>query len=285
MKLLVTGGTGQLGRAVLRVGATKKIETVALDHGELDVCNELDVEGALDAHAPTVLINAAAYTAVDSAESEPNRAFSVNAEGALNIARACARRDITLLHVSTDYVFSGHSARPYLEGDAVAPATAYGRSKAAGEQGVLACAGVVVRTSWLFEERGPSFVHTILRLAAEREVLRVVDDQRGCPTWADDLAGALLGLAHLDRRHSIYHYCNDGATTWYGFASAILAEARSVRAMRCERIDAISTREYPTPARRPAYSVLDTSRIRAAGIIPPSWIPGMKHVVAKVLRS
>jgi dTDP-4-dehydrorhamnose reductase len=140
-----------------------------------------------------------------------------------------------------------------------------------------------VRTSWLFEAKGPSFVHTMLRLAAERPVLRVVGDQRGCPTWADDLADALLVLGSQPALDRCYHYCNTGETTWHGFAIAIVDEARKHRAIVCERVDAITTAEYPTPAKRPAYSVLDTSRIRALGILPPPWQVGLARVVEQEL--
>jgi dTDP-4-dehydrorhamnose reductase len=158
----------------------------------------------------------------------------------------------------------------------------YGESKAEGEQAVWAAGGIVVRTSWLFGHGGPSFVHTMVRLAKDRSELRVVDDQRGCPTFAGDLADALLRLGTIETLAPCYHYCNAGETTWYGFATAIIAEARKHRALACERIVPITTAEYPTPARRPAYSVLDTSRLRALGIEPPSWDIGLAQVIAEM---
>ena len=276
--ILVTGGRGQLGRALARRGTV-----AAPGHADCDVTDEASVLRALDTHAPSAVIDAAAYTAVDRAETERDRAFAINAEGAAVLARCCAARRIRLLYVSTDYVFDGTARAPYREDDPLAPLGAYGASKAAGERAVHEAGGTVVRTSWLFGEGGPSFVHTMLRLAKERPVLRVVADQRGCPTWTDNLAGALLALAMRPELAPTYHFCNAGETTWHGFAEAIVAEARRHRPLACERVEAITTAEYPTPARRPAYSVLDTSRLRALGIATPPWQPGLADVIAKEL--
>jgi dTDP-4-dehydrorhamnose reductase len=284
MKVLVTGAAGQLGRALVRVGASVGHSISAVDLGQLDIRDEAAVARAVGASGADVVVNAAAYTAVDNAESEHELAFAVNATGAGNVATACRAAGVPLLHVSTDYVFDGSATKPYREDAAMAPLGVYGRSKAAGEEAVRGRGGVIVRTSWLFEERGPSFVHTMLRLARERAVLRVVDDQVGCPTWADDLARAIYRLVDAGRREGTYHFCNDGVTSWHGFASAIVERARRHVALACERIDAISTSEYPTPARRPMYSVLDTAKIRAEGITPPAWTIGLDHVVAEVLR-
>lgn len=274
MKILVTGGKGQLGRSLAARGAT------ALDVDELDITNLAHVERVREFD---LVINAAAYTAVDKAEAEPERAFAINRDGAARLAAACAAHRVRLLHVSTDYVFDGTADRPYREEDPRAPLGVYGASKAEGEQAVHAHGGTVVRTSWLFAEGGPSFVHTMLRLARERQVLRVVADQHGCPTYAGDLADGLIGLARLPAVAATYHYCNAGPTTWHGFASAIIEQARTHVQLACERIDAITTAEYPTPARRPAYSVLDTTRIREAGITPPPWTGGLARVVAQAL--
>ena len=283
MRILVTGGRGQLGRSAVRRGAARGHEVVAPDRAELDLRAPAQIAAALDRAAPDLAINAAAYTAVDRAEAARDDAFAVNAAGAGRLAEACAARRIPLLQVSTDYVFDGRSPAPYREDDPVAPLGVYGESKLAGERAALAAGASVVRTSWLFATGGPSFVHTMLRLAAERPVLRVVADQRGCPTWADDLADALITLGEQAAPAAIYHYCGDGPTTWHGFAEAIVAEARRYRALACERIEAISTAEYPTPARRPAWSVLDTSRIRALGVAPRPWQIGLARVIADEL--
>jgi dTDP-4-dehydrorhamnose reductase len=189
--------------------------------------------------------------------------------------------------MSTDYVFDGKATTPYREDAPVGALGVYGATKAEGERRVLDAGGVVVRTSWLFEQDGPSFVHTMLRLAKERDVLRIVNDQVGCPTWADDLATALLSLAALGRRkqlESTYHFCDAGVVTWFGFANAIVEEARSRGAeLACQRIEPIMTADYPLPAQRPAFSALDTTRIRGLGISTPTWKIGLAHVVSRVL--
>ena len=283
MRVVVTGGHGQLGRAIVRRGLASGDAVHALGRDALDVCR---VDAAqLAALAPDLVINAAAYTAVDRAEAEPARAFAVNADGAARLARACADTGCALLQVSTDYVFDGAGARAYREDDPVAPLGVYGASKSAGEQAVIAHGGTVVRTSWLFGDGGPSFVHTMLRLAAERPVLRVVADQHGCPTWADDLADTLLALGRHAGRGACYHACGAGPTTWHGFAEAIVDEARRHRVLRCERVEAITTADYPTPARRPARAILDTTRLAALALAPPAWRVGLAAVVAQALSS
>jgi dTDP-4-dehydrorhamnose reductase len=283
MKILVTGGLGQLGRSVVRRGAALGHQVAAPGRAALDVRDPAQIAAALDRAAPDLAINAAAYTAVDRAEAARDEAFAINAAGAGQLAQACAARRIPLLHVSTDYVFDGRSAAAYREDDPVAPIGAYGETKLAGERAALAAGASVVRTSWLFATGGPSFVHTMLRLAAERPTLRVVADQHGCPTWAEDLADALIALGERAAPAAIYHYCGDGPTTWHGFAEAIVAEARRHRPLACERIEAITTADYPTPARRPAHSVLDTARIRGLGIAPRQWQIGMIQVIADEL--
>jgi dTDP-4-dehydrorhamnose reductase len=284
MKVLVTGGRGQLGRAVARRGAVHGHSVASPDVDELDICDSASVERALAASSPDLVINAAAYTAVDKAETERELAFKVNRDGAGVLAEACRAARVQLLGVSTDYVFDGTGTTPYREDHPLGPLGVYGTSKAEGEAEIRNRGGAVVRTSWLFEAKGPSFVHTMLRLAKDRPLLRVVADQQGCPTWADDLADALLALAPKATAGGVYHFCNDGVTNWHAFATAIIDEGRRLRPLACERIEAITTAEYPTPAKRPAYSVLDTSNIRALGIVPPSWHPGLAQVVAEILR-
>jgi dTDP-4-dehydrorhamnose reductase len=270
MKIFVPGGRGQLGRSLIARGRTMGHTVDARDLPEFDLC------GPIELPACDLVINAAAYTAVDRAEIERDRALAVNRDGVASLARVCRDRGVPMIHVSTDYVFDGTANRPYREDDPVAPIGAYGESKEAGERAVLALGATIIRTSWLFGEGGPSFVHTILRLARDRPVLRVVADQRGCPTYAGDLAEALIATATAPV--GIYHYCNEGATTWHAFATAIVRQAGLGT-----RVEAITTAEYPTPARRPAYSVLDTSRVRALGIIPPPWHIGLVRVVSDAL--
>jgi dTDP-4-dehydrorhamnose reductase len=265
VKTLVTGAGGQLGRALLRrLGGAG----VGLPHAELPIEDAAAVARALDAHRPDRVVNAAAYTQVDRAESEPGIAFAANRDGAAHVARACAARGIRLVHLSTDYVFDG--TRPsWREDDPTGPLNVYGRSKLAGEQAVLDAhpGALVVRTSWLFSRDGANFVTTMLRLARQRPVLRVVADQRGCPTHADDLARALLALEAT----GVVHFAGDGPTTWHGFATAIFAAARLE-----VTIEPIATSDYPTPARRPMSSVLDTSRARALGVVPAPWLDGLR---------
>ena len=285
--MLVTGGRGQLGRAIaVRAGADVR----AVDIDELDIRDPAQVDHAL-ADTPAAVIDCAAYTGVDRAETDADAAYAINRDGAATLARACRARGIPLIHVSTDYVFDGTASRPYREDDAIAPVGVYGASKAAGDAEVHAAGGVVVRTSWLFGDGGPSFVHTMIRLARERLAVRVVDDQHGCPTYAGDLANALLALARRAAGGGFldptYHYCNAGATTWHGFATAIVDELRTLAdgpPVVCTRVVPITTAEYPTPARRPAYSVLDTARIATLGIVPPHWRAGMQRVVAHAVR-
>jgi dTDP-4-dehydrorhamnose reductase len=283
--LLVTGAHGQLGRAL--AGAVAPGRTVvALDRAALELCDPASIEAALSALAPAAVINAAAYTGVDRAEQERDAAHAVNAIAPGVLAAACARRAIPLVHVSTDYVFDGTLRRPYREDDPVAPLGVYGETKAAGERAVIAAGGIVLRTSWLFSATGHNFVRTIVRLASERSELRVVADQHGCPSFAGDIAGAAIGLAVRATAGaplaSIYHAASAGPTTWHDFASAIVEAVRARRPVACERVVPITTADYPTPARRPAYSVLDTTRIRALGIELPSWTVGLARVITEL---
>jgi dTDP-4-dehydrorhamnose reductase len=280
VKVVVFGAGGQLGRALSRRAGQQKLRALGRN---VDVTNAPAVGHALDEHRPDAVINAAAYTAVDRAEAECDRAFVVNVTGADIVARECAKRGVRMLHVSTDYVFDGVATRPYRENDPIAPVNAYGVSKAVGEDAVRAAGGIIVRTSWLFGEGGPSFVHSIVRLATERTVLRVVADQYGCPTWADDLADALLMLAEGSSSSGTYHYCNSGPTTRHAFALTVVEDARRYRRLACERVEPITTAEHPTPARRPLCSVLDTSRIAAVLGVPPSWRVGLSAMLAQEL--
>ena len=233
------------------------------------------------------MINAAAYTAVDQAESEQELAFSVNCKGPAYLAKACSKFRIPLIHVSTDYVFDGSKRTPYLETDPVSPVCVYGESKAAGEKAVRDAleAHIILRTSWLYSTHGNNFVKTILRLANEREELRVVADQYGCPTYAWDLAAAILHIAdQMGRRGKTqwgtYHYCGQGIITWHDFAVKICGLAKRYVPVRVKEIEAISTAEYYTPAKRPAYSVLDCSKIaRCFGISIRPWQDSLEDML------
>jgi dTDP-4-dehydrorhamnose reductase len=235
---------------------------------------------------PELVLNAAAYTAVDKAESETERAFAVNAHGPAVLAAWCQEQGAAVIHVSTDYVFDGNQSRPYTEDDATNPQNVYGASKLKGELELRTKLErhVVLRTSWVFSAHGHNFVKTILRLASERPELRVVDDQRGRPTPAADLARAMLSLAEQlaqtrELAWGTYHFAGAGATTWHGFAKAIL-EARYPAASSRPKLTAITSAEFPTPAPRPGNSVLDTSRFEHVfGIAIAPWRDGLRSVV------
>jgi dTDP-4-dehydrorhamnose reductase len=277
MRILVAGGAGQVGAALARRGAARGHAVLAHGRSSLDVTSSTAVDAAVDASGADAVINAAAYTAVDRAESEREAALAVNSGGAANLATACRARGVPLLHISTDYVFDGDKGAPYVETDRVHPINVYGETKAAGEVAVRAACpdATIVRTSWVFGLEGANFVRTIARLARARPELRVVADQHGCPTFADDLADALLDLAVRADNPPLLHYCGDGPTTWHGLAEAIVQ-----RLGLGTRVEPIATAEYPTPARRPRSSVLDTSLIRSLGIVPPSWRTGLEKMLA-----
>jgi dTDP-4-dehydrorhamnose reductase len=221
---------------------------------------------------PDYVVNCAAYTAVDKAESEQVLCYKINAEAVVNLSAACKLTGSKLVHISTDYVFSGDGTRPYREDDITGPLSVYGKSKLQGEQALKGNHdSIIIRTSWLYSQYGNNFVKTMLRLGREREELRVVNDQSGSPTYAPDLADAILQIIEVSSgdsfRNGTYHYCNTGTTTWYAFAKNIIEKA----ALKC-RVIPIETKDYPTAAPRPAYSVLDTEKIRKTfGITIPDW--------------
>jgi len=286
--LLVTGANGQVGHALAAM-ASADLEIVALGRARLDVTDADAVRRLVEAHAPDAVVNAAAYTAVDRAEGEPDLAFAVNRDGPAHLAGACAEAGIPLLHVSTDYVFDGAKEGPYTEDDPVAPLGVYGRSKWEGEEAVRERLDrhVILRTAWVFSDHGHNFVKTMLRLAREREVLRVVADQHGGPTAASDIADALVAVARqvvaAPGRWGTYHVAGRPATTWHGFAEAIVEEARRHGPVAVRAVEPIPTAAYPTPARRPAHSVLDTAKITAAfGVEAPDWRPALARVVARL---
>jgi dTDP-4-dehydrorhamnose reductase len=291
VKILVLGACGQLGRELTENAHAFGFEAAGLDHDALDITDRAGVESAVSGNRPAMVINAAAYTAVDQAESDAARALAVNRDGAAHVAAACARARIPLIHTSTDFVFDGRKGAPYVETDAVEPLSVYGLSKAEGEAGIrsLLEEHIIVRTSWLYSRWGKNFVKTMLRLGREREILRVVDDQRGSPTHAADLAGAVLAIAARIREKSVswgtYHFCDGGETSWHGFALKIFDLARPREVFRVKEVQPIKTSEYPSPARRPAYSVLDCSLIkRVFGITPPPWTESLARMIETLYR-
>lgn len=265
MRLLITGAGGQLGHDVVAAATSAGDEVLGLTHAELDVTDRDRVLGVVTTWQPDAVIHAAAWTAVDDCESDPERAFLANALAVRWVAEACDRVQAHLVHVSTDYVFDGTLDRPYAEWDEPRPASVYGASKLAGEREAAALGphAAVVRTSWVAGEHGSNMVATILRLAAERPSLAFVDDQRGHPTFTADLAPVLRRLA-LDRRSGVHHVTNQGAVSWFELAREVLRAAG--RDPEMVRPIATADLQPPRPARRPANSVLDNAVLRAAGL-------------------
>jgi dTDP-4-dehydrorhamnose reductase len=288
--LLIIGGNGQLGWELVRQSSLKGLETHSLDCPGIDIGIESSARRCLAPLQAEVIVNAAAYTAVDQAEAEPERAFAVNREGPRNLALYCRERGIPLIHLSTDYVFDGTKKDAYVEEDPVSPLGAYGRSKEAGEAEVrkLLESHVIIRTAWLYGVHGQNFVKTMLNLAREKETLRVVNDQWGCPTNAADLADAILKITeqHLAGKAILwgtYHYCGAGETNWHGFAEAIFELARQHEFLKVREVVPITTAEYPTAARRPVYSVLDCSKIgQNFGVWPRPWKQSLAEMIDRL---
>jgi len=295
MKILLTGSGGQLGCDLAPLLEMAGHEVVVPRSKELDISDAAAVAAAVAAIRPEVIINAAAYTKVDLAEKEKEAAAAINARGPENLARAAGMNGAALVHISTDFVFDGKKPRPYTEDDATGPLGVYGRTKLDGEAAIRRTLErhMIVRTSWLYGSGGSggNFVKTILRLAAEREHLRVVYDQAGSPTWTADLAAALVSVVRSIEEGDdagdgwgLYHYSNEGVASWYDFAVAIVEEAqRAGFGVKCNRVEPILAVQYPTPAERPAYSVLDKAKIKSAfGITIPHWRSGLRAMLAEL---
>ena len=290
MKLLVTGANGQLGRCLQDRLEGRNIHYTAYGSADLDIADATAVERVLRRDAPDAVINAAAYTAVDKAESEPERAHRVNSQGAENLAKACSAIGAVLLHVSTDYVFDGLSKTPYCEADPVGPLGVYGASKLHGEQRVAEVLErhLIVRTAWVFSEYGSNFFKTMLRLADQRQSLKVVSDQVGCPTYAGDLASALITMAEhaIQREFSgwgIYHYGGDSPVSWCDFARFIVAQGTGLGVLKnAVNVAAIPSCEYPTPAPRPSYSVLDCRKIARFGVAASDWQAATTRLITQI---
>lgn len=290
--VLVPGGAGQVGREVARRASSHGFDAVAPGRAALDITSRDAIERMLGETAPVAVINCAAYTAVDKAESERESAMAVNGEGPGHLAAACAARAIPLLHISTDYVFAGDKAGAYTEDDPVAPCNAYGESKLAGEEAIRAAGGshVILRTAWVYGLDGGNFLKTMLRLAGERDELGVVDDQRGCPTFAGDIAEALLAMAARltggeGAATGTFHYVADGGVSWADFAAVIFEELEEASG-KAVSLSRIGTADFPTPAARPANSVLSTAKIqRAYAIAPPHWEDRVRMVTRQLLAA
>jgi dTDP-4-dehydrorhamnose reductase len=286
--LLVTGGSGQLATSLAKA-APHRVRVVGRPAFDFDDTATLDA--LFNGEAPALVVNAAAWTAVDLAESQPEAAARANASGPGHLAALCARHNTRLIHVSTDYVFDGEKGAPYVETDQVNPTGVYGATKLAGEQAVLAAlpGAVILRTAWVYAETGKNFLRTMLNAATRMDRLRVVADQRGTPTNADDLAAAVLTVAEAmlrgDAEGGIYHATGSGETTWHGFATAIF-EAAGPRGWKVPAVDAIATADWPTPARRPADSRLDCGKLAGSfGARLPPWQTSLRRAVAAICNN
>lgn len=280
IKVLVTGANGQLGHCIKDIQKKNShLSFVYTDHKELDICDEKSVNQFFKEQEPIhYCVNCAAYTAVDKAEEEEELAFKVNAEGPKNLAIACKEHGTVLIHISTDFVFDGKKSTPYLETDEPNPISVYGASKLQGEIEVqnLLKEYFIIRTSWLYSEYGNNFLKTMLRLAETRDEISVVRDQIGSPTYAGDLAEFILKIILANNKSfGIYHYSNEGAISWYDFAKAIFEESKIDL-----KVNAISTSEYPTLAKRPIYSVMDKGKIISFCNIP-FWRDSLIYCIKK----
>lgn len=293
MKVVVTGCNGQLGWE-LRQTSNEQHEIVYLSSAELDISNSVNTLSALSKHLPDIVINAAAYTAVDKAESDESKAYAVNEKGVLNLAQSCKTISAKLIHISTDFVFDGTKNTPYLPTDKTNPVSVYGASKLAGEQHVHACLAndaAIIRTAWVYSQHGNNFVKTMLRLMSEKEQLGVVCDQIGTPTWARGLADMVWALAHemynspvvgQNSQAAIYHWTDAGVASWYDFAVAI-QEIAYDEGLLLKKIPIrpILSEAYPTPAKRPSFSVLDkVSSELATGQYTKHWRDQLKRMIS-----
>ncbi len=293
LRLMVTGATGQVASALLEESqGNDSLVVVCLGRDKLDITDAEHVMAAVRQHDPHIIVNAAAYTAVDRAESEPSLAKAVNEEGAYHLARAAVDRNIPLIHLSTDYVFNGRKTTPYREDDATEPLSVYGRTKLAGEQaiGQAGARHIILRTAWVFSHNGLNFVRTMLRLGSERDVVRVVGDQHGNPTYATSIARVIFAVAqrlHADAgNESLYgtfHMAGQGSVSWYDFARAIFEECAAY-GKRSPAVEEITTAQYPTAAIRPANSRLDCNKLASVyDIVLPHWRDDLKICIQRML--
>jgi len=291
-RILVTGGSGQLARALAEAGGdrVRVVGRPAFDFERMET-----VEAVFRAEDPWLVVNAAAYTAVDAAEKDYDGAMRVNRDGPGELGRLCVEAGIPLIHVSTDYVFDGSNTEPYVETDWVWPQNVYGGSKLAGEFAVFGTGAraIILRTAWVYSSTGRNFVRTMLELAKTRDSLRVVSDQLGCPTSADDLAAAILAIADRlettgweSRYWGLLHAANAGETSWHGLAEAVFEDAARHGAKVPATVEAISTAEYPTPAKRPPNSRLNCGRLESLfGVTMPHWRDGVRRTVDRIFAA
>jgi len=294
MRLLIAGWQGQVARALVEAApACPEVRACAVGRAALDICEARSIERALSDINPTLVINSAAYTAVDEAETEVERAYALNRDGARLLAEASARRNIPIIHLSTDYVYGGHKRDAYVEDDPTDPVTVYGQSKLEGEEAVRAAnpKHVILRTAWVFSPSGRNFVKTMLSRAAENERISVVNDQHGSPTYAPHLVDAILDLARKlsaakdgEVPWGVYHAAGAGTATWCEMAQEVFRCSARLGGPTAV-VDPIASTDYPTPAQRPANSRLDCSKLnRAFGITLPSWQAGVAQCVERLVK-
>ena len=289
MRILLTGKNGQLGRCFQDLLKGTNHELHAYGSDALNIADAQQIIDVVQQIKPDIIVNAAAYTAVDKAETDSENAYLVNAMGPELLAKQAADLGVPFIHVSTDYVFDGSAAQPYLPTDQTNPQGVYGASKLAGELNVAAACEkyIILRTAWVFSEYGNNFVKTMVRLAKERDELGVVADQYGCPTYAGDLAQAILQICDQYVQNKslvwgVYHYCGDTPTSWHGFARAIFAKAYELGVIiKCPQLKAISSDQYPTPAKRPEYSIMKDERLYLLGVVSSDWFLGLNAVLRK----
>jgi dTDP-4-dehydrorhamnose reductase len=287
MKILLAGSGGQLAQELQPILLSSG-EVIAVDRTRLDLSEPESIRQAMAEIQPNLVINAGAYTAVDKAESEPELANAVNGIAPGIFAAECEKIGASLIHISTDYVFDGSQGSPYLETDATKPLGTYGKSKLMGEEAIRKAGNrhIIIRTAWVYGNGGKgNFVKTMLRLGKDREEIRVVADQIGSPTWTGDLAGAIVQIIPQIKPEvfGTYQYTNSGVCSWYDFAIAIFEEAEKLGfPLKVQRVVPITTAEYPTPAKRPAFSVLSSVKISAIlGTCPPHWRQGLRQMLVR----
>ena len=281
--ILITGANGQLGSELRKIGFSPLDEVFFTDVAELDITDYTAIEKFIQVHEVDTIINCAAYTAVDRAEDEPGPAAEINTQAVANLAKAAQKEDCLLIHISTDYVFDGTATTPYTEKIKTCPVSVYGKTKLAGEEAIIrsGCFYIIIRTAWLYSAFGHNSVKTILRLADERPEINVVNDQIGTPTYAEDLAKAIVKIMANDDRvehEGIYHYSNAGVCSWYDFAVEIVR----LSGLNC-RVNPVTTAEYPTKTHRPAYSVLDKTKIKHTfGVEVPEWQEALRRMMGEI---
>jgi dTDP-4-dehydrorhamnose reductase len=285
MKLVITGAAGMTGAEAARQATARGWECACFTRADLDVADAAAVEEIIRREKPDVIVNAAAYTAVDAAETDTERAMTINGTAPGYLAASAERHGAALIHISTDYVFDGTARRAYRPDDKVGPINVYGESKLAGEIAVRASSTrhAIVRTSWVYSHEGKNFVRTMLKAGAERDEVRVVSDQHGRPTAASDLASALLNVARVMKADEsvagTFHFANSGETTWYEFAQQIFR----IRGGRAPKVTPITAEQFPTPARRPQWSVLDTTTFEETfGMTPSPWTTALAETLKRI---